>query len=630
MTKPEKTVVEAALPVPGDVRVYEYGCRVDKDCREAISDQIFSARRLYNDLVACEREIVEAMRMFVSEKAGSEAQAVERHIALLNETFAAARAKNNEAQMKRVAQERREAWRERSVLVKAARTEYRSQIQERFLSRIGKRATCDTYKLRCKAVADGLGWATANAVLDAALIAFKKSFTRGMAPRFKRAAEIDQDTLTLQFTAAGGVPAATLLAGGHREFAIKPRNGSGRRKYGQFRFRLGGKANATDATGTWQYHRPLPDDAAVGLVRLVRRRIGYDYRWALQLMVRAPLAVDVPQDRSPLCAVHMGWAADDTGRRVAGITSGADPSMAKVLQLPPEIETALQRVSEVQAERSIARDAVVARIKAEAWPKPPMKVRDEDVAAQATVKIAEELVTIRRLPAQHVAMRRLHRLCWDMRTANILPEWLAVWRKKDRARWTLCAHGARRARNRRRTFYRDVAIELARKHTAIVIERPDLATAVVIVEEKTGERTEFAKKARAGRVVAALYELDSALRWAARKCDTAVFDLKGATASRCSLCGSDEVVADDKNSQQLHCHGCGAELDRKANGAAMAWQLVGDDLEGLVESYWAEALAEARDADEKRTERKRKMAEGRRKARLAKRADGGTDAGAQA
>jgi hypothetical protein len=88
-------------------------------------------------------------------------------------------------------------------MLKETRKALRAEINRDYLSKIGKNSSCETYKLRSKAVADGLGWATANQVLDAALIAFKKSFVRGNAPRFVVGAprfvvgdEKDQDTLT--------------------------------------------------------------------------------------------------------------------------------------------------------------------------------------------------------------------------------------------------------------------------------------------------------------------------------------------------------------------------------------------------------------------------------------------------
>lgn len=611
------TEIKPALLPQGNVLIYEYGARLDKECLPVVNDQIFKARRLYNDLVAAIRTIVHDMKAFVLENSGPDAIRCQEEIDRLNEEFAAARAANDEAAMKRVADARREKWRELAALVKETRKALRADIQRDYLSKIGRNSTCETYRIRSQAVADGLGWATANQVLDAALIAFKKSFARGNAPRFAIGEEKDQDTLTLQFTTAGGLPVDAILGGRHGELAMSA-NACGPRKYGEYRFRLGPASAGVNATGTWQYHRPLPKDATVGLARLVRRRVGKDYKWAIQLQVKRKQAEqEAIEGRKPLAAVHFGWAADIDGRRVAGVTDGPDPGQAQVLRLPTGVEEGLERSRAIQSERDTARDAIVPRLKEILLPEAVAENVDALPPESLEAKLARansEMLAIRRLPAQHVALRRLHRLCAMLRDVDCLPDWLEAWRKEDRLRWQSAAHIARRARNLRKDFYRNTAIDLARQYGAIAIEPLDLAKAAVKVDEVTGERTEFAKKARAGRVVAALYELESSIRWAAAKSGTALLELAGETASRCGFCGGD-VLPDESDGQLLHCTQCGADIDRKQNGAALAWQMVNEDLESLVEQFWTETLAARRDQDDKLAEKKAKMVEGRRNAR---------------
>jgi hypothetical protein len=610
-------ITPAQLP-SGDTLIYEYGVRLDRDCLPAINDQITKARALYNELVACIRSVIGEMRAFVLSKAGPEAQACQTEIDALNAAFDAARAANDEDAMRTIAQSRREKWHELAVLLKSTRTECRDEIKTRFLSRIGLNSACETYQIRSKAVANGLGWATANAVLDAALTAHKKSFSRGNAPRFAVGADKDQDTLSLQFTGAGGLAATTVLAGHHGELAMVPTNGCGKRKYGEFRFRLGPASAKTYATGTWQYHRPIPDGAQIGRARLIRRKIGKDFRWAIQVQIKtAPATPDYLPDREPLVAVHFGWAADVSGRRVAGISDGPDPGQAHLIQLPPEVEERLQRAAEIQSARDTARDEMVphlAEVPLAADPDVAAEELPTDTLEYRRAAAGSELTAIRRLPVQHVAIRRLHRLCALLREADALPDWLEEWRKTDRMRWQSTTHLARRARNMRRTFYRQLALDLARQYSAIAIEPLDLAAAAVKIDEVTGERTEFAKKARAGRVVAALSELESALRWAAVKNGTAVLEMSGNTASNCAYCGG-RVAAAENNHQELHCEQCGASVERKTYGAAIAWQLANDQLEEVVTEFWADTLESRRAAADKQAEKKVKLAEGRRKAR---------------
>lgn len=587
----------------GDTLIYEYGIRLDKHCLEAVGDQIIKARQLYNNLVASIRAIVSDMQSFVLDKAGADANRVQAEIERLNEQFADAKSAVDEDSMKIIAQERRLKWHELGNMLKSARAEHKAAIQQRYLSRIGKNSSCDTYKIRSQAVAQGLGWATANAVLDAALVAWKKSFMLGRPPRFAVGAEKDQDTLTLQFTAKGGVEIQRFLDGSHGELTLKPTQGCGRRKYGEFAFRLGPAAAETYATGTWQYHRPLPPKATVGLARLVRRRIGKDYRWAVQLMVKLPATQEKQAlDRKPLVSVHFGWAADLGGRRVAGIADSADPESSRLLQLPTGIEENLSRAAAIQSERDQARDTLVP------------KVKELEFGDSAPEIILEELKALRRLPAQHVALARLHRLCRMLREHAVLPDWMEIWRKEDRMRWQSASHLARRARYARRDFYRNTALELAKRYSAIAIEPLDLKTAAKKVDEVTGEKSEFNRKARAGRVVAALYELESAIRWAAAKEGTALIEVAGATVSTCGICGGKTEDLPEEG-QIVRCRNCGAEIDRKKAGAATAWCRVFEHREGLITQYWIDRQATREKVRTEKEERRAKMADGRRKAR---------------
>ena len=608
-------ITPADIP-SGDSVIYEYGIRIDKDSAALVGAQISQARRLYNDVVASIRNTITDLQAFVVDRSGPEAISVQAEIEALTKAFAAAKAADSEPDMQRIAESRREKWRTLSGTLKAARKEHRAEIQERFLSRIGRNATCDTYKLRSAAVAAGLGWGTANAVLDAALQAFKKSFALGKAPRFAAGAEIDQDCLTLQFTAAGGIPAENILTDKHAEFMLRPDGGCGPRKYGELRFRLGSAKADTWVSGTWQYHRPLPEGSHISLARLVRRRVGPHFKWAVQLLVKpiTPIREEVGE-RAPLVTVHFGWSADVEGRRVAGLADSADPGAAKIVALPPSIEAALERAAEIQGKRDESRDAVA------------VKVRAIELPESAGEVLQEVVGKMRRTRPQDISANRLHYVCRLLRDEDRLPEWLEEWRHTDRLLWQDQTHIAKRARNARKTFYRELAISLGRRYSAIAIEPLDLASAAVKVSELTGEKSEFPKKARAGRVVAALYELESAIRWAATKTGAAVLDLVSETASQCSICGGSHVTASKEDHQTLLCSDCGAVLDRKQNGAALAWQAVSEKRDDHVEDFWIAHLGKRDDAASKKAEKLSKMAEGRRKTRTG--SDGETPEGSR-
>lgn len=532
---------------------YEYGVRLDASCLPCVAEQIHLMRQTYNEMIAVMREMHAASQAWQLSMAGPEAKALSDRIDLLNVAFKEARATQDEDQMKSVAAERRDCWNSLSLLLKAVRQEHKQTLQELFYRHIGMTTGTKTYQIRCKAVAAGLGWATAHTVLNSTMTAWKASMKLGKAPQFARGDEKTQDVLALQFTAKGGLTQEKLFAGASNEFGIKPPEKAGKRQYGQFWFRLGGASAKQFAKGGIYFHRPLPEHATIAIARLVRKRTACRNRYYLQLVLNVPaVRQEITRTRKPLVAVHMGWSADVSGRRVCGVTDAAEPGLAKIIQLPPSVEEDLQRAQNIQSQRDTARNNIAPMIRAWTGPLPP----------DWTEEMLENWQRWKVLPATHMAANRIHQ--WCKRLEDFAPYWWLAWSKEDRKKWIETTHIAKRARNRRKTFYLELAKSLATQYEAIALETVGLKKSAKIVDIVTGERTELAKKARAGRVVASLYTLEIAIRWAAEKWGTAVLDVVAEkTAQTCGICGSEGLVADEDNSQFLHCRNCGVVVDRK-------------------------------------------------------------------
>lgn len=436
---------------------------------------------------------------------------------------------------------------------------------------------------------------------------------RGRPPRFAVGAEKSQDTLTIQFSNAGGCAVEDIFTGKRKDFSIQyPKKGFRKRSYTPFVFRLGAATDGIYAQGTVQVDREPPQGARVALVRLVRKVMGPKYRYSLQLLLSLPEPVRVEHfaRRKPLLAIHIGWNFDEAGRRLAGLSDNGDALDASILSLPVSIEQDLRRSTEIQAIRDANRDAIVQRLKADL-------VLPDDLPEEDALRVLWE--KLRRLPAQHISANRLHYLAGLLALRDAMPEWFELWRKADKRRWQKQVHLAKSARNRRGTFYRQTALDLARRYEAMVLEMPDLKKAAEKLNELTGEKTDLAKKARAGRVIAALYSLESALHWAACKCGTAVLHLSGEeTVKSCALCRGVSMVTDPEDGQMLYCEDCGSTVDRKKNGAANAWKLAKENLEPLVTEYWETVLTKTQEAAQRKVEKAQKMAAGR-KARAAAR-----------
>lgn len=595
-----------------DASVYnmKFGVRLDKECLPLIERQILLARQLYNNIVACMRTAADGAAAYLTSQAGEEGAQLAAGIATLTAQFKEAKATQDEATMKRVAVERRNRWAAQRELFAKLRKANREVLNRDYWSKIGRSAGSETYQLRCKAVTEGLGWATANAVLDAALVAFKKSMEKGHAPRFSVGSLKQTDSLSLQFTQAGGVEAALVLQGKHNELKLLPPAKCARRQYGSFEFRLGPAAAEQMATGTWQYHREIPKDAFIPAVKLVRERVGKDYKWFLVLTIKTePVAVRSGDSPKRLAAVHMGWAADDGGRRIAAIAQSADAGAARLIRLPEDIESQLRRVDEVESTRDLARDALVEKIKA------------VDTSTLPEL-VSADLVALKSLPASRISQSRLAR-AW-MRWKNEVgidgvPDWFTQWRGADRLLYQSSSHLSRNARMRRRTLYRNIAAEVAASCDVLAIEELDLKNAAKKVFESTGEVSEFSTRARSGRVVAALYEFVQALRWAMSKRGGVVLSLVGETATTCSHCGSTSTLSREEQPDHLSfiCSSCGAQIDRKMNGAAVAWQLVHADIDAWVErahTTFAEAITER---DRKKAEKKTRISTARAMKRAA-------------
>jgi len=539
------------------------------------------ARRLYNEVIACIRKCVDARAEREFELAGQQAKDIKVKIDALNEQFSAAKAANDESAMTAIATIRRQEWSALALALKAVRSEHKAELKA-YLNPIGLKSTCETYQLRCKFVEDGLGWATANEVLDRALKAFQSTIKRGQAPRFAIGAEIDRDTLCLQFTTAGGILAEKLLAGAHSECQLHPPvGGFAPRKYGEFRFRLGAAKADQWASGTWQAHRPIPENASVAGVALVRDRMGSKFTYNVQLLLKLPerMRKETPAKREPLGVLHLGWSYDSDGRRIGGWATGADAGLAQLLQLPPEVEEGLRKASDTESTRSQNRDKMVA------WLKELPVTEIANWKSEEQLPIAEEFKAIRRLPATHVSPSRLHRFWWRMHKIDLLNEkWtpFSLWRSVDKSNHQTAVHTAKRARNRRKDHYRNIALKMCLQCESIVIDAPDLSEAAVVISKSTGERNELTKKSRAGRVVAALYELISALKWAAARCETVVIETDGDTASICSTCGASGLqTVEGTQFQQQACPHCGAFHDRKLNATAATYQRIYSQINDL-------------------------------------------------
>ena len=595
-------LIEPWISAPADIVVYEFGARLNQDCEAAASEQILKARRLYNAVIQCIRAVHSEMNVWVLERAGPRAKALQDRLSACELEIATAKATANVKRLHVLAPQRIALGTELTGLLRPIREKYRAEIRSLFFSRAGNTTTTETYQLRCQAVDDGLGWATATAVLDSALLAWKKSLALGRAPKFASGERKDQDALILQFTTKDGLPVDRIMDGTNPEIHLSPPPAARRRAYGQFRFRLGLARDNVNAEGTWQYHRPLPEGARVSSARLVRRRVADKERWSLQLVLRLVEPIElVHAPLVDLAAVHFGWFKGAAGRRVATVARAADAASTESVVLPASIEEDLVRYAQLQGQRARACDALIPRL-ATLMP----------ACAGLPSHVLDDLAGIAGLPSSHVPSRRIYRLQAQLADFGIRRGWLDAWVREDRMHWQAAVLRARRARGRRRDFYRRAALQLARDHGAVVLEPLDLKAASKAFDTSNDHWSGFSRHARAGRVVVALHEFEQAIRWACARHGTPVFDLKGMTSKTCASCGEIGLTTLQDSKHRVRCLHCGAEHERHANAACCAWRWTHENLNQLLAAHRTESIDRVEQTKARIEVRKKAIAEKRR------------------
>ena len=496
MPKRKSVKHKFSIPAQSDPRIttFMYSVRLDQESAPLVWQQIRSARKLYNDIIAFMRQTYDETQVFILDKAGDEAKNLNSEIEDLNKQFKIARADQDDAGMIEIAQLRLEKRRVLSGLLKEVRANNKNEVKAIFFDKIGLRTSCGTYQIRCQAVNESnLGWGTANDVLARAIKAFQSRIKVGQPPKFAIGSEKLQDSLWIQFTQAGGEDIQSLLSGECFGFALRvPDGGAGRRKYGEFRFRLGSAKNKDYATGTFYYNRPIPEGSKIVSVALTRKRIGSAFKYSIQLVTELPEKAGA--EKSPktdkFCSLYFGWARgvgdEKISRNFMALADQGNPNEARLFFLPESIEADLARVKDLKSERSQIRNDITQKIK-----------QGEIEIPFVSDETANDFEAIKRLPATYISPSRVHRLCHQMIEAKIpRPDGLEKWRLKDRALHQNIAFIRRRALFRRRDFYRVTACEIARKYQTIVIRSLDLKKAMTRLDTTTGEKSDINKKSR--------------------------------------------------------------------------------------------------------------------------------------
>lgn len=562
-------------PLP--CRVFSYGIlRPSKETTAQLDEQLRAARAYKNKLIEIElyrrkryREITgehERLAPLVAQIAELDTQ-----LTALRETINAARKdarrrveqKEASGQARTLAAQLRELRKTHKVIRAEINTD--PVIQEA----IAGLAAEINDKIKAERAACGAYWGT-YLLVEAAMDQARKS---KMDPRFRRWDGSGRIGVQVQ----GGAPVADILSSrcqllqidGYDLDAIRSRSGR-RRAEPKLRFRIGSHAVSRGpiwAELTLKIHRPLPADGAVKSAWIARRKLGPEYTYQLQIVVEA--ASFAPEESTaapaPIAALHLGWRVRHTadgGLRIGYVVDEFGGSRELLMPTAEPAKLAVprgRRVHEHPNVWSALKHADSLR-----------SIRDRNLDEMRPQLITGlGLLSPDTLPEWITeALRYMHAWRACERFTRFVERWSrervqgddAVfaladrWRRQERHLWQWEAHEREGAMRRRKDIYRNIAVELSRKYSLIVLEDFDLRQVARIAKPEEEEQGVTAM--RKNRMRAAPSELRMAV---SQRLPTAIVNPAGITHF-CHACGSVEEF--DSAVQIEHCcSACGSVWD---------------------------------------------------------------------
>lgn len=296
-------------------------------------------------------------------------------------------------------------------------------------------------------------------------------------------------------------------------------------------------------------HRPMPSDANIKWVHLLRRRVGTHDRWQVQFVLsRASGWADPDRSISGSVGIDVGWRMRPDGSLRVAYWLGSDGAEGE-LSLDAHWVRGMRKVEDIHSIRAkllnTLRDDFCAqrKVAGEAWP--------------AWLREATETAHAWRSEARFAALAikwRTARWDGDAGVFTLIEEW----RKRDKHLLEYEANLRDKLQARRLDSYRVFAAMIRRRYAKIIVEKLDLRDFHVLPEPEDAKAPESA--ARKHTRDAALSILRDPLIRAG-----AVEVPPEYTTKDCASCGSREVV---DGAVLVHtCSRCGEVWDQDRNAA---------------------------------------------------------------
>lgn len=295
-------------------------------------------------------------------------------------------------------------------------------------------------------------------------------------------------------------------------------------------------------------HRPMPEDAVVKWVHLVRERVATKFRWSVQFVLARKSGWDrTDWASSGTVGMDVGWRMMPDGRMRVAVWQGDDGAHGEI-SLPKDWLSEMGKTRHLQSIRDAGLNemknaffSLLGRLPENAW-------------------WAENAKDIRlwKAAARFAALSwkwREHRFPGDEDAFGVLD----AWRKRDRHLYEYQANLRDQLLARRLDIYRNEAARLRRRYRTLRIEKLDLRE---FHELPDADQAPAQAALREHVRDAGLSYLTSALRQSMAR--VVEVDPKETTA-RCSLCGH----LNESPGQPIgyQCASCGLRIDQDENAA---------------------------------------------------------------
>ena len=580
---------------PWPSRIYTYGCPLGPIPEHAklVEDQFFEAHRYRNALCEIAREFREKKSALLStDLALATAEAEIRYLKLEKEAlytqlktarskagFAKARKHDNEAALRLERDRQIAALKEPLELIQAKLEIAYARLKEcNARAREVKAAEIEILKERAKArikvareeASKKVFWGTRGLVEKAA-----ESMYKGVEPPdfIPWSRGKDRGRIGVQVQKNGVVKNLPT----HTFFQLDPvredawATRSNRRKLTKTRCRV--RVDSTESgKPVWAefaviLHRPLPDDAIVKSAWVLRRRIGFNYKYELQISLEAPSFLTTGPKGTGTVGIDLGWRKRPMQVRRIGYFCD-DQDQHGELMVPPNLIYFHEKPDELRSIQDKNFDAI------KAWLGTWLKNAPVPENWLAT-KRGEET----RQGREHFeslwnwkSCKRLAELVWRWRNEGrfdgdqggfeAADAWRVQWRHLYR--WEMDLR--RKAIASRNEIYKLIGAKFGAKYAIVKIEDFNLSK---VARRKTPDKKaeELPKGARNNRQRMSPSAFRSAVVNAAQARGAAVVYVEAAgTTIECNACK--HVNADwDKAGLMLTCAGCGKLWDQDENAA---------------------------------------------------------------